>query len=246
MEFLPAELPQQIAWLRQYSAFPEVPRGLRIEEYMGVAQSFYRSAGEYLKPYMVPDADYLVRHLKLIPSAERPSHTPDEDLALVRYRAKGLDVLIAQTVDREFIFIKGTGLGPYKPAAGNRETLVQIIGTYLEPEEFGEFTVDKVLAGGVAIFDCRAKHPDVTPLDGQFICALAEECVCFVIPKVQPWTFVPAVGLPAADQWFESDKNRYSDRPLREFRYHEASGRSALPKGRDRQQQPGAPGQAGR
>ena len=218
-EFLPVSIPEESAQLKSYSRFAGDVDNLAVEEYLGVAKSFYWYAGRFLNAEILPDAAFLREHLLLVPSGDRALGGLREDVAFLRYRAKSLDILLVQTASRLRVFLVGSALGQAPDSITSEWIVEYVLEAYLNTNQLRPFTIESKVAGEQVLargFD--KEHPRWT----RFSILFTQGYLSFVISKVQPSDTVPSRP-PLPEEWFSRRKDWRKDIPLENFRTHDRS-----------------------
>lgn len=108
IQFLPDNLPEDQKWLNIYGKLQENLIAVNPKDYRPLLEVFQWWMNEILKKDIIPDSNYLINNIQLIPYSSFVNHK--EDIAYLKFASNKADYLVAQTggegIGRIFIFVK--------------------------------------------------------------------------------------------------------------------------------------------
>ena len=222
IDFFPGELPYEYSWIRKYSKFPEGEVSLPLKNYSGTITLFWRGL-KCLNADYRPAVSFIKERLVLIPSKTfnntlakegfalvRNIPRQKEDIAFLRYKIDAINILIACTAKRHYVFIR------YEDVIRNKSKTSPMKDIAIVTSLVNTF-LNKLHFDNVKIKELDKEHNDFKVFQGvskkwSFVCILDTKDVLFIIPKHA--SGMRSAYTPLPDEWFEWTQKVYGHIPI--------------------------------
>lgn len=200
-DFFPKVNSKSMSWLNEKSHFPAESKTLLLtKDYPGVTKGFCWRIGKYINIDYCPSIKYVEENLLLNKIAKK------EDTAFLRYNKGGFDIMIVQTINDFFLFIKG---------AENKSNIsANLITKFIRSKIIEKYYIktretDNINLSVSYVYDRKSN---------ELFFRLYEynNSICFKIPKILP-TEAESCHSPDKYRWFEDCQNGAPYIPLISF-----------------------------